>query len=267
MNIQLGSKFSYSSTVALAALLTIVGPACHAATVAYSYDALGRLAVALFPDGTCTGYVYDAAGNRTQYTSSGVAPPTAYTVNLSTYQDVAGSLDPRPNNPSCQALTVSGVGAAAHGSTAIVSGGVGITYTPAAGYTGADGFTYTLMNASGSTTGNVAVNVVAPTLPPLAQNGVFEHIFYIVPPAKVQPSVSNTVSGTSPYGYTVTVTSVTQGARGSVAFNGNVVTYTYPNLVGTNKEISDSFTYTMSDGHGHTAVGTGSVAISVVTNQ
>lgn len=48
------------------------------ASVSYTYDGVGRIATALYDNGTCVVYVYDANGNRTQesITSSG-APGTA----------------------------------------------------------------------------------------------------------------------------------------------------------------------------------------------
>ncbi|MGK6305739.1 hypothetical protein [Variovorax sp. DT-64] len=52
----------------LAACLCTVALAASAGSVSYSYDALGRLASAVYSDGSSTTtitYSYDAAGNRT----------------------------------------------------------------------------------------------------------------------------------------------------------------------------------------------------------
>ncbi|VTU35334.1 YD repeat (two copies) [Variovorax sp. RA8] len=46
----------------------LAGLPAHAGSVSYSYDALGRLASAVYSDGSATTtitYSYDAAGNRT----------------------------------------------------------------------------------------------------------------------------------------------------------------------------------------------------------
>jgi YD repeat-containing protein len=249
----------------LAAWAAMTGFDCHAQTVTYSYDALGRVIVAVFPDGSCTGYQYDAAGNRTQYISAGSAAPTANAINVSTYQDIPSSFDPRTNNPSCEALTVSAVGAAGHGTTAIVSGGTGVTYTPGAGYTGTDSFTYTLTNGAGSTMGSVAMTVNAPTLPPIIGNGVWNFLDYICPPPGVTPIIDNPVPGSSPYGYNLVVTSLTQGKHGAVTSSGAYITYTYGGTISVDKDVGDSFTYTLSDQHGHSASGTGTVSISIST--
>jgi YD repeat-containing protein len=56
------------SRTVLAAGLCAVALAVHAGSVSYSYDALGRLASAVYTDGSTTTtitYSYDAAGNRT----------------------------------------------------------------------------------------------------------------------------------------------------------------------------------------------------------
>ena len=63
-------------------------------------------------------------------------------------------------------LTVSGVGIADHGTTD-VTGGV-VTYTPAAGYTGPDGFDYTVSDgAGGHATASVTVDVSPDAVPPV----------------------------------------------------------------------------------------------------
>lgn len=48
----------------------VSGPA-PAASVTYTYDALGRLATATYSTGAVITYVYDAAGNRTSYVTTG----------------------------------------------------------------------------------------------------------------------------------------------------------------------------------------------------
>ena len=65
------------------------------------------------------------------------------------------------------------------------------------------------------------------------------------------------VNDTDPDLDTLTVTAVTQGAHGAVGNNGTSVSYT-PDL---NFLGSDSFTYTIDDGHGHTDTATVSVSV------
>jgi hypothetical protein len=73
----------------------------------------------------------------------------------------ADNLSPTPSNTG---LTVSAVGVASHGTTAVASGGIGVTYTPASDYYGPDSFTYTIVDAQGniaSATVSVTVTNVA----------------------------------------------------------------------------------------------------------
>ncbi len=57
-------------------------------------------------------------------------------------------------------LTITAVTPPAHG-TVTINGGTSVSYTPAAGYAGADSFTYTIQDASGSDTATVAMTVQA----------------------------------------------------------------------------------------------------------
>jgi Bacterial Ig domain len=65
-----------------------------------------------------------------------------------------------------------------------------------------------------------------------------------------------------PDGDSLTVTAVTQGTKGSVAIAGGGASVTYTPL--SRLWGSDSFTYTISDGHAHTATGTVNVTINQV---
>lgn len=233
--------------------------------VYYTYDALGRAISAWYPDGTCLAYAYDAAGNRTIYTSSTIGSPVANPVSAGTWQDVASTFDPRVNDSVCGTLTVSAVGAPSHGTTSIVSGGTGVTYTPALGYTGADSFTYQVSNGhTVSGNGTITMTVRAPTLPPVARGG--SALFAGLAP--VQPGTTTDVSSliSDPYGYALTVSGVTNGANGTVSYLGTTITYIYKAVVVGQKTLSDSYTYTVSDGHGHTATATVVVSMYVTTN-
>ena len=53
-------------------LLFLLSGSLQAASVAYTYDNLGRLSKATYSSGVVIVYVYDAAGNRTSYTVTGV---------------------------------------------------------------------------------------------------------------------------------------------------------------------------------------------------
>ncbi|MBX9623640.1 MAG: cadherin-like domain-containing protein [Gemmataceae bacterium] len=88
------------------------------------------------------------AGNDTARTAPGQPVTTAVLTNDS--------------DPDGDTLSVTAVGVPAHGSALRNPDGT-VTYTPAAGYTGPDSFTYTLSDGRGGTaTGTVSVTVAAP---------------------------------------------------------------------------------------------------------
>jgi len=57
------------------ASLGILIPVGVSASGSYTYDPLGRLATALYDNGTCVAYSYDAAGNRTSQTITIASAP------------------------------------------------------------------------------------------------------------------------------------------------------------------------------------------------
>ncbi|WP_164521812.1 putative Ig domain-containing protein [Sphingomonas sp. ABOLE] len=122
------------------------------------------------------------------------------------------------------------VTAPAHGTTS-VAGDV-VTYTPAAGYSGTDSFTYTATGPGGtSAPGTVTVNVTTPAAPTVAdRSGVT--VDYNSPGTPIDLTAS--ISGV--YG---SIAVATAPAHGSTSVSGNVVTY-IPNsgFFGP-----DSFTY------------------------
>jgi hypothetical protein len=67
------------------------------------------------------------------------------------------------------ALAVSAVGPAGHGTTAV--GGGGVTYTPASGFAGADSFTYDVSDGHGGSATATVVVTVAPPSPPTMHVG------------------------------------------------------------------------------------------------
>ncbi|MEJ2465671.1 MAG: Ig-like domain-containing protein [Candidatus Thiodiazotropha sp.] len=94
--------------------------------------------------------------------------PTAVDDSASTDQDLAVVIDVTANDtdPEGQALTVDGNDLVSVGGGAVdCSAGTSCTYTPAAGFTGADSFTYTVTdgpNTSAPATVDVTVNAIVP---------------------------------------------------------------------------------------------------------
>lgn len=61
-------------TAALVLLAALVADA-SAAGVSYTYDQLGRVTTAIYDNGLCVAYGYDAAGNRTTQTNASPGSP------------------------------------------------------------------------------------------------------------------------------------------------------------------------------------------------
>ena len=142
------------------------------------------------------------------------------------------------------------VTAPAHGTTS-VAGDV-VTYTPAAGYTGADSFTYTATGPGGtSAPGTVSITVSTPAAPAVAdRSGVTVDYNGPGTPIDLTASISGVYSS---------IAVATAPAHGSTSVSGNVITY-IPNsgFFGP-----DSFTYTATGPGGTSAPA--AVNLSVAT--
>jgi VCBS repeat-containing protein len=139
-------------------------------------------------------------------------------------------------------LTVTSAGTAAHGTTAVNANGT-ITYTPAAGYSGPDAFTYAISdNQGGVATGNVSLTVTSVNEAPTAVNDAYstnKNTSLNVPAPGV---LGNDVDGDGDGMVAAIVTGPAHGALTLGADGGFVYTpaanYTGP----------DAFTYVADDG-------------------
>ena len=149
-------------------------------------------------------------------------------------------------------LAVSAVGAASQGSAALVNGQV--TYTPNAGFFGADSFTYTVSDGRGATAqGTVTILVNAP---PVANSATV---------TVAQGSRNNVIhvlnSAFDPDRDALAVSAVGSAMHGTVALVNGQVAYT-PNRTFSG---TDTFTYTVSDSPGATAQGVVTVHVKPAT--
>jgi DNA/RNA endonuclease G (NUC1) len=157
-------------------------------------------------------------------------------------------------------LTVTAVTPGAHGSVAITGGGTAVSYTPAANFFGSDSFTYTIGDGHGnSDTATVGVTVTGVQDPPDAVNDSS---------SVAEDSGANSINvlgnDSDVDGDTLTVTAVTQGAHGSVAITGGGTGVSYTpaaNFFG-----SDSFTYTIGDGHSNFDTATVNITVNNVND-
>lgn len=159
-------------------------------------------------------------------------------------------------DPDNTAFTLTAVTQGAHGTVTILAGNQ-VSYQAAANYSGPDTFTYTIRDPGFLT----SVGTVSVTVTPVND-----------PPAAVADSASTSEdtpiaiavlgNDTDIDGDTLSISAVTQGAKGSVTTNGTTATYT-PNL---NTTGNDSFTYSISDGNGGTGMATVNISIAAVND-
>jgi hypothetical protein len=146
------------------------------------------------------------------------------------------------------ALAVVAHTAAAHGR--VTCGGSSCTYTPAAGYVGADSFRYTARDPYGLTAA-ATVNVAVTDRAPVAADDS----------ARTDNAVPVTVAvlgnDSDPDGDSLTVVAGGAASNGTVSCTASACTYTpRAGFVGV-----DSFDYTVSDGRGTTSTATVSVTV------
>jgi len=155
-------------------------------------------------------------------------------------------------------LTITSVGTPSNG-TAVISGGE-IIYTPNPGFTGVDTFSYTISDGNGGTaTATETVTVIGPDN--TAPNAVNDT-------ASVScggpVSINVLRNDTDPEGDTLTVTSFTQPANGTVTKGADGLLIYTSN--GTACGLDDTFTYTISDGNGGTDTATVTVTVGQPKN-
>ncbi|MDZ4372182.1 MAG: Ig-like domain-containing protein [Phenylobacterium sp.] len=174
----------------------------------------------------------------------------------------AVTFDPRANDVDLDGypFTISAVEDPPHG-TAVVNSGASITYTPDAGYFGADSFLYTVAdghNGIASARVNVLVRPSTNNAPTAVNDS-----FVVSDRASALVSGINVLRPTAndydPDGDVLTITARSTPSQGTATIVGaNIIEY-QPN---TNYNGSDSFTYTISDGRGGSSVGTVNLTVA-----
>lgn len=158
-------------------------------------------------------------------------------------------------DPDGDALTVVSTTAPAHGTVAIA--GAGVTYQPAAGYAGADSFSYTVRDPGGLTsTATVTLTIVAApegNRPPVATADAFG-VAADAPATRLDVLANDT----DPDGDPIRVVAAGKPLHGTVSARPDGVVYQpAPGYVGT-----DTFTYTIADGRGLGATATVMVSVT-----
>ncbi len=216
------------------------------------------------PDSFTYGISDGHGGTDTATVSITVTPvqdnPTAVDDVISTTQGSPGSVNVLANDFDVDGdtpLTIQSFTQGLHGT--VTCTGSSCTYTPAPGYSGPDSFTYTISDGHGGTdVGTVAVTVASGNHPPVADDDSLTT-------AEDTAGQVNVLDGdTDADGDTLTVTTLTpSAAHGTVSCTAaGICTYTpAANYFGP-----DSFSYTVSDGHGGTDTATVNVTVTPVND-
>ncbi|MEB4591630.1 Ig-like domain-containing protein [Candidatus Thiothrix sp. Deng01] len=185
-------------------------------------------------------------------------PPTAHNDAATTTTGAPVTVDVLANDtdPNGDVLTIASFNQGGNGSVTKV--GNNLVYTPVAGFTGTDTFTYVVADPAGNqSTATVTITVNAPTSnAPVANNDTSTTT------SGTPVTVDVLANDTDPNGDTLSVSSFGQGGHGTVTQSGNNLVYTpAADFSGT-----DTFTYTVTDPAGHTATGTVTVIVNPAGN-
>ena len=183
--------------------------------------------------------------------------PVARDDARSTPEDTAVTIDVLANDsdPDGDALAITAVGRPQNGTAVEVDGQ--IRYTPQAGFSGTDTFTYTVADEEGATaTATVTVTVSSVNDAPIAQDDAR------TTPEDTPVTIDVLANDTDPDGDDLTLTAVSEPTRGTATLTGSTIRYTPDaNFFGT-----DTFTYTIADGSGTTATATVTVTVTSVND-
>ncbi len=176
-------------------------------------------------------------------------PPVCFDTTAQVLRNGSGSIGLGCSDASGLPITITIVAAPAHGSLAAVDqGSRSVLYTPTAGYTGTDTFSYRASDGTRtSTVAHAAINVVFH--PPACGTGAT---------TETNTPVMIPLTCTNPDGYSLTLTILTPPQHGTLsAITGGYVVYT-PN---TGYVGSDSFGYAARIPDGTSYPGTASIQV------
>ncbi len=184
--------------------------------------------------------------------------PVAVQDNPTTLEDTPVTIAVLANDSDVEgdALTITGFTQGLHGVATLNADGT-VTYIPALNYNGTDTFLYNLSDGhGGAASGLVRVTLTPVNDPPVANaNSATTNEDTAV-------AINVTANDSDVDGDSLSVESVTPPAYGTATFTGGTITYT----PAADFNGIDSFTYTVSDGHGGTATAAVSVTVSPVND-
>jgi large repetitive protein len=252
-------RLALSSVTALCfAPLSCVAAVSALAGAAYTYDALGRIVSVRYDDGKQIVYVYDPAGNRTQEVVSAttvnrapiaVADAVTLTEDLSSLlvSPVANDSDP-DNNP----LTLFSVSNGDFGTAS--PSGASVTYASTYKRNAVDKLAYTITDTQGmNASGEIAVTLANLNPTPASDSATTT----VAQGVWIDVLANDSDPGSDP----LTLTAASTPAHGTATIaNFNGLKIRYEPTAGYAGP--DTFTYTLSDGDGGSAVGTVNVTVN-----
>jgi uncharacterized protein (TIGR03437 family) len=176
--------------------------------------------------------------------------PTAQNQSVSTQKNKAAAIRLAGNDVDGDALSFTVLTQPGHG--ALSGNAPNLTYTPANGFSGSDGFTFRVADNKGGTgNGTVTINVAAGNTnkPPKAHNQSIT--------TEQNKSKSITLQGSDEDGDTLTFSVLSGPSHGNLTGNAPSVNYTPAN----NYAGPDAFTFEVNDGKGGKAQGTVDIAV------
>ncbi len=212
-----------------------------------------------------------AAGNNSATATTTVTPvndpPTANDDAATVAEDAAATAIAVLSNDTItpdtgETLTITAVTQPANGTVVITGGGTGLTFQPAANFSGTTTFTYTVSDGNGGTdTATVTVTVTPVNDPPTANDDVAT-VAEDAGATAIAVLANDTIAPET--GETLTITAVTQPANGTVVITGGGNGLTFQpaaDFFGVT-----TFTYTVSDGNGGTDTATVTVTVTPVND-
>jgi Ca2+-binding RTX toxin-like protein len=261
--IQFGAGFSEHNLVETVSganlVLTFTGDATDSVTLIDQASAAHQISSLLFSDGA---FAQLSPAGQPQ---PPVVEPGNFTVNENTI--LTGNVITNNGNPdfdlnglplSVQSESITTIG----GGALVVNADGSFTYTPATGFTGSDGFTYTLQDTSGaSSVGTVVINVNAPSSgsPPVTEPGNFSGNENSTITGNVITNNGNPDTDPNGLALSVVAGTITTAHGGSVVQNADG-SFTYTPATGFYG--TDSYSYTLQDTAGLTATGNVTLAVA-----
>ncbi len=159
------------------------------------------------------------------------------------------------SDPEGATLSITSVSNATNGTASLAEDKSSVTYTHDGSETTSGSFSYTVSDGSASSTATVTITVTPANDPPVANNDSAS----VAEGATININSSTLLANDSdPEGATLTITTVSSPANGTVSLSEDEVTVSYTH--NGSETTSGSFTYTVSDG---SATSTATVTVTI----